>query len=69
MKKKKKSENVPINKVDRIGHNNLIWKIVFNGPEATTYEDGIFILKFIFPNDYPTGGLKLYLWQKCFIQM
>ena len=29
-----RSENVPINKVDRIGDNNLIWKIVFNGPKA-----------------------------------
>ena len=56
-----RSENMPINKVDRIGDNNLIWKFVFNGPEATAYEDGIFTLKFIFPNDYPTGGLKLYL--------
>ena len=59
-----RSENMPINKVDRIGDNNWIWKFVFNGPEATAYEDGIFKLKFIFPNDYTTVGLKLYLWQK-----
>ena len=29
-----KSKYMPINKVDRIGNNNLIWKIVFNGPKA-----------------------------------
>ena len=61
-----RSENVPVNKVDRIGGNNLIWKVVFDGPEATAYEDGIFTLKFVFPNNYPTGGPEALFMTKMF---
>ncbi len=61
-----KSENVPVNKVDKIGNNNLIWKVVFDGPEATAYEDGIFTLKFVFPNNYPTGGPEALFMTKMF---
>ena len=50
------SELVPVNKVERINNNDLIWKVIFEGPDESPYEDGIFILKFIFPNDYPTHG-------------
>ena len=60
------SENVPVNKVERIGDNNLIWKVVFDGPEATAYEDGIFTLKFVFPNNYPTGGPEALFMTKMF---
>lgn len=50
------SELVPVNKVERIYNDNLIWKVIFEGPDESPYEDGIFILKFIFPIDYPTHG-------------
>ena len=50
------SENVPVNKVERINNNNLHWKIVFDGPLETAYEDGIFTLELIFPENYPIGG-------------
>lgn len=51
-----KSENIPVNKVERINGNDLIWKVVFDGPIATAYEYGIFTLKFIFPLNYPIKG-------------
>ena len=51
-----KSENVPVNKVERIDNNDLLWKVIFDGPEESPYEDGIFTLKFIFPNDFPKSG-------------
>jgi ubiquitin-protein ligase len=51
-----KSELVPVNKVQKINNNNLIWKVIFDGPDESPYEDGIFILKFIFPEDYPKNG-------------
>lgn len=51
-----KSENIPVNKVERIENNDLHWKVVFDGPEETAYEDGIFTLEFIFPNNYPEKG-------------
>ena len=50
------SERVPVTKVERIDDEELIWKVVFEGPEESPYEDGIFTLKFIFPSDYPTHG-------------
>lgn len=52
----KVSENVPVKKAERIDNNDLIWKVVFDGPEASPYEGGIFTLKFIFPKNYPEGG-------------
>lgn len=57
MKYLEKSENVPVNKVECIDENKkLIWKVIFEGPEESPYEDGIFTLKFIFPEDYPKKG-------------
>lgn len=50
------SENIPVNKVERINNNDLDWKIEFDGPEETAYEDGIFVLEFVFPEDYPIHG-------------
>ena len=52
----KNSEYISIIKTERINNNNLERKVVFDGPEETSYEDGIFIIKFNFPNDYPTHG-------------
>lgn len=52
----KKSELVPVTKTERIDNNNLLWKVIFEGPHESPYEDGIFTLKFIFPEDYPTHG-------------
>ncbi len=52
----KNSELVPVTKVERIDNNDLIWKVVFEGPDESPYEDGIFTLKFIFQNDYPISG-------------
>lgn len=50
------SENIPVKKVEKIKGNNLIWKVVFDGPIATAYEYGIFTIKFIFPLEYPKKG-------------
>lgn len=50
------SENVPVTKVERIDNNDYIWKVVFDGPEESPYEDGIFTLKFIFQKDFPKKG-------------
>ena len=50
------SERLPVNKVERIDDKDLIWKVVFEGPEESPYEDGIFTLNFIFPSNYPTKG-------------
>jgi ubiquitin-protein ligase len=51
-----KSENVPVNKVERIDNNDLLWKVIFDGPEESPYEDGIFTLKFIFKPGFPKTG-------------
>jgi len=56
MNKLKNIKFISIRKTERIGNNDLIWKLVFDGPEETAYEDGIFTLKFKFPNNYPTNG-------------
>ena len=56
MDKLKNSNYASIRKTERINNNDLEWKVVFDGPEETAYEYGIFSLKFIFPNDYPTHG-------------
>ena len=50
------SENVPVNKVERINNKDDEWKIEFDGPEETAYEDGIFVLEFKFPPNYPIHG-------------
>ena len=52
----KTSELVAVTKAERIDNNDLLWKVVFEGPDESPYEDGIFTLKFIFPEDYPTHG-------------
>jgi ubiquitin-protein ligase len=39
-----KNENVPLNKVEIIDNNDLLWKVIFDGPEESLYEYGIFIL-------------------------
>jgi len=52
----KTSEHVAVTKAERIENNDLLWKVVFEGPDESPYEDGIFTLKFIFPEDYPTQG-------------
>ena len=52
----KTSEHVAVTKAERIENNDLLWKVVFEGPDESPYEDGIFTLKFIFPEDYPTHG-------------
>jgi ubiquitin-protein ligase len=56
MNKLKNSKYISIRKTERINNNDLEWKVVFDGPEETPYEDGIFTIKFKFPNNYPTGG-------------
>ena len=60
------SENVPVTKVERIDGNNLIWKVIFEGPEASPYEDGIFTLKLVFPTNYPTNGPEALFITKMF---
>ena len=52
----KTSQLVPVTKAERIDNNDLLWKVIFEGPDESPYEDGIFTLKFIFPEDYPTHG-------------
>ena len=54
------SEKIPVTKAERINGNNLIWKVVFEGPEATPYEYGTFTIKFIFPENYPKNGPKAF---------
>ena len=66
MNKLKNSKFISVRKTERIGNNDLIWKVVFDGPEETAYEDGIFTLKFIFPNDYPTKGPEALFITKMF---
>ncbi len=56
MEKLKNSNYLSIRKTERINNNDLEWKVVFDGPEESAYEDGIFTIKFIFPNNYPKGG-------------
>lgn len=52
------SEKVPVKRVEKIDNYN--WKIIFEGPETTPFEDGIFTLKLVFPMNYPTNGPKAY---------
>ena len=56
MLKLKNSKYFTVRKTERIDNNDLVWKVVFDGPEETAYEDGIFTIKFKFPNEYPTKG-------------
>lgn len=39
---------IPVTKAENIKGNNLIWKVVFEGPEATPYEYRLFTIKFIY---------------------
>lgn len=62
----KNSKYISIRKTEKIDNNDLIWKVVFDGPEETAYEDGIFTLKFVFPNNYPQGGPEALFITKMF---
>ena len=62
------SKYVPVTKVERINSDNLEWKVVFDGPEASAYEDGIFTIKFKFPQNYPTNGPEALFITKMFHQ-
>jgi ubiquitin-protein ligase len=62
----KSSKLITIKKAERIGSNDLAWKIVFDGPEETPYEDGIFTLKLIFPKNYPKEGPEAFFITKMF---
>ncbi len=66
MNKLKNSQDISVKKTERIDNNDLIWKVVFEGPKETAYEDGIFTLKFVFPNNYPTGGPEALFITKMF---
>lgn len=66
MEQLKSSKLITIKKAERIGNNDLEWKIVFDGPEETPYEDGIFTLKLIFPKDYPEKGPEAIFITKMF---
>ena len=60
------SQNVPVTKVQRINNDDLIWKVVFEGPEECAYEGGIFTVKFIFPKEYPVKGPEARFMTKMF---
>ena len=60
------SKYVPVTKVERINSDNLEWKVVFDGPEASAYEDWIFTIKFKFPQNYPTNGPEALFITKMF---
>ena len=60
------SDNVPVTKVEKIDNENLKWKVIFEGPESTAYEDGLFTLKLEFPSNYPAKGPKAYFLTKMF---
>lgn len=62
----KNSKYISIRKTEKIENNELIWKVVFDGPEETAYEDGIFTLKFVFPNNYPEKGPEALFITKMF---
>lgn len=66
MEQLKSSRLITIKKVERIANNDLEWKIVFDGPEETPYEDGIFTLKLKFPKNYPKSGPEAIFITKMF---
>jgi ubiquitin-protein ligase len=66
MEQLKSSKLITIKKAERIDQSNLQWKIVFDGPEETPYEDGIFTLKLIFPKNYPKKGPEAKFLTKMF---
>ena len=66
MERLKSSKLITIKKAERIGSSDLQWKIVFDGPEETPYEDGIFTLKLIFPENYPKKGPEALFLTKMF---
>ena len=52
----KNSKLIAVNKVEKIDNNPITWKIIFDGPDNSPYEDGIFALKFIFKGVFPENG-------------
>ena len=63
------SNLVPVNKVERINNSDLEWKVVFDGPIASSYEDGIFLLNLYFQMIIQHMGLRQNLSLLCFILM
>jgi ubiquitin-protein ligase len=66
MEQLKSSKLITIKKAERIDNNDLEWKIVFDGPEETPYEDGIFTLKLKFKDKYPEEGPEALFITKMF---
>lgn len=44
----KNSQNVPVVKCQYIDNNKKHWKVVFKGSQCSPYEDGYFIVEFLF---------------------
>ena len=54
--KLKNSQNVPVVKCEYVNNNKRHWKVVFKGSKSSPYEDGYFILEFLFKSNFPKKG-------------
>ena len=54
--KLKNCPDLPIIKCEYLNNNKKHWKICFQGSDCSPYEDGFFVLEFLFKNKFPKNG-------------
>lgn len=54
--KLKNSQLLPVVKCQYLNNDKKHWKVVFKGSECSPYEDGYFILEFLFKKTFPEYG-------------
>ena len=66
---KEEFNDLNLNPLTNIGVNQVIlpkkdnyfeWEFILKGPKDSSYADGLFLLKAVFPDDYPEGRPKVY---------
>ena len=66
---KEEFNDLNLNPLTNIGVNQVIlpkkdnyfeWEFILKGPKDSSYADGLFLLKAVFPDDYPEGRPKIF---------
>ena len=59
----KYSQNLPIVKCEYINNSKKHWKVVFEGSQASSYEDGFFIIEVLFnQGTFPACGHRMQIY-------
>ena len=62
----KNCPDLPIVKCEFLNNSNKHWKVCFLGSDCSPYEDGYFVIEFIFKNTFPKNGPEAIFKTKMF---